>query len=40
LADDAVAAVDDLGELGQRAEAVASVGLAERLVHALDRFRD
>ena len=39
-ADDAIATVDDFGELGQRAEAVAGVGLAERLVRGLVRFRD
>ena len=32
--------IDDFGELGQRAEAVAGVGLADRLVRGLVRFRD
>ena len=40
LANDAMVTIDDFGELGQRAEAVAGVGLADRLVRGLVRFRD
>jgi hypothetical protein len=37
-ADDAMTTVDNFGELGQRAEAVAGVGFAKRLVPSLVRF--